>query len=374
MVQLRNIIDRRNIGKGKNIKHHVNAIEDFLELVIRCHATLHYFGMGSVTDVPHSNGFPTVVPVGVRRKTLLDAMRKIADTYIVPRATCLPDASCSNPPAEEEMTTNPHAIRVAEEHQYFYAPPTSHRKLPETVRKLAPQPQASQAVKKISPDGVHNYASAVLNDGLLLLEFKDAVREGDGERILRVWKVLLMYFHHAKHKNYKLEAFHLLSMVNICAPRISAQMKWSRVVNIRGGSGHNISVDLHMEHLNRAVKDYVANLGANSGEKPIIQCAKSLNGIMVACQQFDVENNISPQSIKHTRQSNAKYFDSILNKLVSSSSVFDYIPGRSHPTFKGIQPSIAQCINSKKLLTWLKKQKVRLQREIILAQAYGHNF
>ena len=136
-------------------------------------------------------------------------------------------------------------------------------------------------------------------------------------------------------------------------------MKWSRVVNIRGGSGHNISVDLHMEHLNRAVKDYVANLGANSREKPIIQCAKSLNGIMVACQQFDVENNISPQSIEHTRRSNAKDFDSILNELVSSSSVFDYIPGRSHPT--QIQPSIAQCINSKKLLTWLKKQKVRLQ-------------
>lgn len=35
------------------------------------------------------------------------------------------------------------------------------------------------------PDGVFNYASAVLNDGLLLMELRDAIHEGDGETILR---------------------------------------------------------------------------------------------------------------------------------------------------------------------------------------------
>ena len=60
-----------------------------------------------------------------------------------------------------------------------------HHYLPSAVTSAAPRSQASQTVKKAAPDGVFNYASAVLNDGLLLLEYKDAIREGDGERILR---------------------------------------------------------------------------------------------------------------------------------------------------------------------------------------------
>jgi len=40
---------------------------------------------------------------------------------------------------------------------------------------------ASQALKKAASDGIFNYASTFLNDGLLPLELKDAIRGGDGE-------------------------------------------------------------------------------------------------------------------------------------------------------------------------------------------------
>jgi L1 cell adhesion molecule like protein len=94
-------------------------------------------------------------------------------------------------------------------------------------------------MRAAAPDGVFNYASAILNDGLLLLEFKDAIREGDGPRILRCWKVFLMYFQYAKHKNYQLEAFHLLAQVSAAASqRIAHQLTWSCVVNTRGGEGN----------------------------------------------------------------------------------------------------------------------------------------
>ena len=127
---------------------------------------------------------------------------------------------------------------------------------------------------------------------------------------------------------------------------------WSRVVNVRGGSGHNIPLDLHMEHLNRVLKDYVVNLGANKGEKTIIQCGKSLAGIMGLCQEFDVENNLAPQSVEHTK---AKH---VLKELVSSFHVFDYVPGRFHKSFKGIQPNIANSIDMENLLKWLHDKQV----------------
>ena len=46
----------------------------------------------------------------------------------------------------------------------------------------------SQAKEKKNPkchDNVFEYAKETLTMGLLLLEFKDAVREGDGDRVLR---------------------------------------------------------------------------------------------------------------------------------------------------------------------------------------------
>jgi len=76
-------------------------------------------------------------------------------------------------------------------------------------------------------DGVLNYTSAVLNDGLLLLEFKDAIREGDGPRILCCWKAFLLYFKFASHHNYAKQAFRTLASLNALAtPRTAAQMMW----------------------------------------------------------------------------------------------------------------------------------------------------
>ena len=42
---------------------------------------------------------------------------------------------------------------------------------------------------KVASDGVLNHSCAVLNDGLLILEFRDAIREGDGPCIARCWKL-----------------------------------------------------------------------------------------------------------------------------------------------------------------------------------------
>ena len=43
-------------------------------------------------------------------------------------------------------------------------------------------------------DYVHSCACAVLSMGLLLMEFNDAMREGDGSRILQCWKYFLPLF------------------------------------------------------------------------------------------------------------------------------------------------------------------------------------
>ena len=118
--------------------------------------------------------------------------------------------------------------------------PNKQRHLP---TRLCDVPTADAAMREKLPDGVLNYACAVLNDGLFnvfMLEFRDGIREGDGERILRCWKFMLLYFRHFNHYKYALEAFHTLALVNLVAPpHVQQQIVWSRVVNSRGGAGNN---------------------------------------------------------------------------------------------------------------------------------------
>ena len=146
------------------------------------------------------------------------------------------------------------------------------------VAVCADQPHASRDVHKASPDGVFNYASAVLNDGLLLLEFRDAIHEGDGPRIMRCWKFLLLFFRFAGHTKYAQEALNMQLLLNgSTSPQVANQLCWGRVASTRGGKGHNLPIDLHMEHLNRCVKDYIVGLGANVKEEPIIQVQFKIN-------------------------------------------------------------------------------------------------
>lgn len=59
--------------------------------------------------------------------------------------------------------------------------------IPEEKKKTKkPKKKSTSAVPQ--HDGIYEYAKDTLCLGLLLLERIDAVREGDGDRIMRLWK------------------------------------------------------------------------------------------------------------------------------------------------------------------------------------------
>ena len=50
-------------------------------------------------------------------------------------------------------------------------------------------------------------------------------------------------------------AFNLLAQYHyLFTERMRMQLLWSRIVNVYGKRGHNVAMDLHMEHLNRQCK------------------------------------------------------------------------------------------------------------------------
>lgn len=120
-------------------------------------------------------------------------------------------------------------------------------------------------VPRQEADGANEYASEVLSLARLLIEFNDAVREGDGSCILRCWRYFLSFFKASDRRNYCIEAFTLLAQEKyLLSPRMAMQLKWSWTINIHGRPGKNISADSHMEHLNLECKQAISGLGANS--------------------------------------------------------------------------------------------------------------
>eukprot|EP00731_Ephydatia_muelleri_P035780 Em0160g1a len=214
-----------------------------------------------------------------------------------------------------------------------------------------------------SADCVMEYAKETLSLGLLLLEFNDAIREGDGCRVLRCWKFLFLFFRAAGHKNYCIEAFHLLMQYYYTlTPRCAEQMLWGRFVNSVGGPGHNISGDLHMEHLNRILKDTVSHLGANKTPKSIVRAAKALGPLKDILAEFDKITGVWFTS-KHCRRSEKEDLLKIVAEL-NQNEVFHYQPGRKHLLFPSMKCNcMLMCIDRPKLTSWMSVKAENILRQ-----------
>ena len=380
--QLRNLINRVNVGK-KAVKNQASEVEDFLELVINCHllaAVMHFFGMSSTSDTPNRNEFPSEIDSMTPEQMgniLQDRMLKVIDQYVVPHefVYTLEDNVPKQPMASSTIQ-NPHVASIRHDHSYtIQTQPSRRRYLPAFITGITSAPRSTIEVRRQVKDSVFDYGSAILNDGLLLLEFKDAIREGDGNRILSCWKALLLYFKAYNRTNYSREAFNLISAVYArTSERVSAQLKWSRVVNPTGKEGHNIPVDLFNEHINRTAKDYIRGHGANISESSIIQCGKSLEGMSAVISNFDHVNSVRAPSSQHTRASTLKDETLVLEELTKKSRVFDYIPGRLHGCSKlrRIEPNVANTIDKEKFVSWLSEQKQEMIKHSKLAKLFGH--
>ena len=165
-----------------------------------------------------------------------------------------------------------------------------------------PSANSSQNVAK-SSDDMFNYQSSFLEVGMLLANFYDAISEGDGQRVVRCWKFILLYLVQdgASSRKYALEAFYLLCQINsTLSPRASHRLIWNRFYKTKSCPGGNIPLDLALEHFNRLIKILIRNLGPNGLNKRAIDryCdALAVNKSIL--DNFDTLCGVTRRSGKH---------------------------------------------------------------------------
>ena len=304
MYQLRNLINRRNVVK--DTKKNVVACEDFMLLLTEAHilaAAMTLFGMESLEDTPSHEMFTVSEETDSlqRRDILLKAAGQIVTSFV--------DVSFGK------------------------------------GEKRTPSSAPS--------DGVKAYACEILNLGLLLMEFIDAIRQEDGHRICRCWRYMMLIFKANGRTNYSIEAVHLLLQLQFTlSPRMAAQLKWNRTVNIHGRPGKNVSSDLHMEHLNRECKNAISSMGANITGKSIQKVGRAIKVLSETVHNLDEMLGVPQESGYHTTRSSKKDLAKVLQQI-QDTHIFSDIPQRSHVNFPNFCPNSMNSLSRKELEQWL---------------------
>ncbi len=215
-----------------------------------------------------------------------------------------------------------------------------------------------------NPDRVYGYSCDIITQGLLFMEFTDAIREGDGHRVLRCYKFLMLLFKVTGRKNYAIDSFILLAQYYIIfTPRMAEELKWSRFVNTHGRPGKNVSADLHMEYLNKEVKTAIAGLGSNITDNSIQRIGKCIGELVKVTANYDGENRIPSESGRHFALGITGDLEKVVKELVTSK-VLQQIPGRAHVAFKKHVPNPLRKLKPPDILDWMRTRFKKLPNQL----------
>lgn len=189
------------------------------------------------------------------------------------------------------------------------------------------------------------------------MEFRDAWGEGDGERIIRCWKIFMPHFKAAGHTKYALQALRLQMQVHVTlSPNLAHQVMWNRFVNVRGGLGRNIPCDLHNEHVNKLLKHIIVNMGPNLTEKALQRAARSVTALDAIAESFDTQSGVPHRTSAHSTKSDIQDVKKVM-ATVAKHQLLTQLGNREHRTFPGLQLNPLSKWDIEKTKLWIKTKK-----------------
>lgn len=211
----------------------------------------------------------------------------------------------------------------------------------------------------LQADGVFNYACSLLFFGMIFKEFNDCIKEGDADRELVCWKILLLLFKikfkaKCNRVKYAYTAFKYLCQVKATlSERMAEKLKWGRYVNSSGGKGKNIPCDLRIEHEVRNLKCRFESLGKNLTPTTAQKIARSQTKLNDVVSNFDKHMKTTTLSMGHTTLSSELDVDIMVSDLLLAD-VFTKKPGRQHKDFPDQLPSPISKLDMADILRWMK--------------------
>ena len=218
-----------------------------------------------------------------------------------------------------------------------------HNSLLKTGEPVLPSPVSDLPVGS-SEDRVLNYGLQVIQLGVFLMQMDDTEREGDGERMMRNWK-LLMLFNRSRKRGKKC-AFEAMRIITNCRALYTSQM------------AHRI-IELKQEHIVKDHKVTLHDLRENKTLKAVTRSTSTSYSQQLIGNRIDEQSNISKDSTAHTYEDRKEDVKDVVESL-RKLKPFKFTPDRSHNAFPNISKSPLDQLDPILLDQWLTKHKRKL--------------
>ncbi|XP_035658071.1 uncharacterized protein LOC118403462 [Branchiostoma floridae] len=217
--------------------------------------------------------------------------------------------------------------------------------------------QEEESTAKPSPsarDHKKEHTEARLSFGLFLEDMHDAVKEGDGERMIRLYRIALMFYRAYGHTQYAYSTLLLLVQVNaVLSPAEAHGLKWNRFFNGKGGKGRNISCDLHLEHCNNDLKKFLKGMGANLTEASAYRVSRSLGPLRKILANADRELRVARPSGYHHSASETPDILTLV-EVIREADLFNFSAGRAFVAFPNFDRNLLGRIKYDNMWEWIK--------------------
>ncbi|XP_071796288.1 uncharacterized protein [Asterias amurensis] len=360
LYNARNFLEARNVTKDPI--RDINAASDLIEsytksLVVT--AAMTFFKMQNVTDEPQQNGMDSLVHHN-RKEYVMETMSTIVSTYVVPSndelSTQTPRFQCHH--CDKSYKTKKGLQRhIRDKHSTIKSARTT------TTSQHSSDDSTVQ-------DHVFNYTRCALSMGLLALDFTDARRLGDGERLMIIYKHLLLHFKAGGKPKYSYHVLRLLAQVNwFLSPRLAHSLTWNQFVNKTGTIRGNIEVDREMEHHNRVFKMHCKALRGKISPKSVERVSHSAQVINNILCDVDKQTSFKKPSGKHGTPDNKKDVSAMAMEMLRGK-IFEHEAGRQFSSFPSFRPSLFGSLTVPEMVTWIRSTITTLRQQYILGRSH----
>ena len=367
----RNLINRRNVKA--DVSSAANACRRFFQLAVESRiiaGALTVLGMSKIDDEnPSQNQYPPNLMSATRREKkeyLTRVATAVVDSFVVDQQRNKSieqslrdlDAHSSEKPGPDGRfvcrfpgckKTFAHNGKLKMDHEASHDPPVV----------VKDQGSYHKQTKGNDGDDMLAYQKALLDYGMLILNFWDAISEGDGERVIRCWKFALMYVKHqgGSASKYSLEALYLVFQIHaLLSPQAAHRLTWNRFIKNKSGVGGHIPLDLQLEFFNKTVKETIKKLGPNASQKSLDRICHSLGAVLEMMRSFDTNLSVFKRSGRHVQKSTTNDLRKLVQELLNHRA-FTYTPGRCYRFYSDISPSILNGFDVKKMYDWINDHK-----------------
>lgn len=351
----RNAINAKNVSKDPASNYYASTelINKFTKAYITCAGLIH-FGMTSPEDSPNKNKYEGAIGNEAEmRQHILKNAEEVIQTYVHLDFPKIP---------EQGYQSNNIICDICNKKYKHAATLEKHKSEVHSMSAddIGVSPETSS--KAEIGDHVLNYSKVSLTLGLLKLNHDDSIRMGDGERILRMDKVLYLFYKAFNCTKYAYGILETLLQARVLlSDRLAHRLIWNRTVNNSGKYDTNLPNDLDLEHCNRTFKDEAHSYRGVFTDKVVSRVSRSAIKTENILKNYDNSSSVHRPSGKHTPGDIACDIETLIQQFLDQR-VFEFVPGRRHsafPDFKVDQLSL----DMNHFRDWLSKSMKKIAKK-----------